>query len=230
MKKLFALLLAWIMVFSLAACGQSKNENGTSEKTDSVEGVASGGWSRAESPVVPDEVKSLLEKATEGMLGADYTPVAYIGSQVVSGTNHAVLCKIAPAVPDASATYSIVILYEDLEGNVEITDVLDSEAEAPAEQEEGVNGGWADAESPVMTEEAKAALDKATEELLGAEYSPVALLGTQVVAGTNYSILCEVSAATPETESEYAIVHVYENIDGSAEITDIYEFSVISNE
>lgn len=225
MKKLFALVLAGIMVISLAACGQSKNENETSGKADSVEEVASGGWSRAESPVVPDEVKSLLEKAAEGMLGADYTPVAYIGSQVVSGTNHAVLCKIAPAVPDASATYSIVILYEDLEGNVEITDVLDSEAEAPADSDEGVSGGWEDAESPVMTEEAKAALEKATEEMLGADYTPIALLGTQVVAGTNYSILCEITATSPDAEPSYSVVVVYEDLEGNAEITDSYDFA-----
>ncbi len=215
MKKLLALLFAGVMVCSLAACGQNKVE----------ETHESGGWSIAGSPVVTNEVKSLLEQATEGMLGAEYDPVAYIGSQTVSGTNHAVLCRITPVVPDAEAAYSVVIIYEDLQGKAEIAEILDSEAKAPAVPEGGITGGWTETESPVVTEEAKATLEKAAGNLDGAEYTPVALLATQVVSGMNYSILCEITAVSPEAGPHYSVVIVYEDTEGNAKITETYDFA-----
>ena len=210
------------------AADESVSEENTAEA--STEQAASeeaapivGGWTRAESPEVPDHVKALLEKAAADMVGAEYEPVAYIGSQVVAGTNHALLCRITPVVPDAVSHYGIVTLYEDLDGNVSITDIRDSEAEEEALPGE-LTGAWENPESPVLTDEAKAALDKALEKLVGAEYEPIALLATQLVSGTNYSILCEVTPVVPDAVSSYVIVHVYQDLEGNAEITDTFDF------
>lgn len=255
MKKMLALMIAGVMVFSMTACGQSGKEEKpaqteetvteetATEETEAGEAVTeetatveeeeapediplAGGWSKTDSPEITEEIKALLEKATADMVGAAYTPVAYIGSQVVAGRNHAVLCTITPVVPDAVAKYAVVILYEDLEGNVTITSVLDSEAEAEVLPDAGtLMGGWSAPETPAVTEEAAAALAKAAESKLGAEYTPIALLATQIVSGTNYSLLCEIKAVTPEAEAGYAVVHVYQDLEGNAEITDIFEFA-----
>ena len=72
-----------------------------------------------------------------------------------------------------------------------------------------------------MTDEAKAAFEKATEGLLCVDYVPVALLSTQVVAGTNYRILCEATEVYPGAETHYAVMTVYEGLDGSANILGI---------
>lgn len=225
MKKLFTLILAGVMAFSLAACGQSKTEINVPEENNSEtiqnNDVLTGGWSRAESPVITDNIKALVEKAVEQLTGVDYTPVAYVGSQVVAGTNHLVLCKAEPVVPDAVQTYTLLTIYEDLQGKAEITEILASDAEAGIPD---LAGGWNAPDSPVLTSEATAALEKSTEKLVGAEYTPIALLGTQVVAGTNYSILCEITASSPEAEPNYAVVIVYEDLEGGAEITDSFEF------
>lgn len=226
MKKIIALMITGIMIFALAACSsQKETEVVITEKDEEEETQLDGGWSRAESPEITDEVRELLNKATEGYDGPAYTPIAYIGSQVVAGTNHKILCGVTPVVPDAVTTYAIVVLYEDLNGNVEMIDYMDSEAEVEElPDSEGMTGGWSAVEPPVMTDEAKAALKKAVENLVGAEYEPVALLATQIVAGTNYSILCEVTPVTPDAETGYVIVHVYEDLDGNAEITDTFDF------
>ncbi len=236
MKKLFVFLLTGIMVFSMSACGQSQTTTETAEEknpetttegaasSESEESTTTGGWTKAEDPVVTDEIKALVEKATGGMTGAAYSPVAYIGSQVVSGTNHAILCKCTPVTPDAVPTYAIVVIYEDLEGNAEVTEVQNSKAQAPADSEQEVTGGWTDPESPAVTEEARAALEKATKDLDGAGYNPIALLGTQVVSGTNYSILCEITTVSPDAQPTYSIVTVYEDLEGNAEITETFDF------
>ena len=85
-------------------------------------------------------------------------------------------------------------------------------------------GGWTETEVPEMTDEAKAALEKACETLTGAEYTPVALLATQVVAGTNYRILCESRASVQSSEAGYVIVTVYADPEGHAELTGTFEF------
>ena len=86
-----------------------------------------GGWSYAESTEITDDMKKVMEKATETLTGATYEPVAYIGSQVVAGTNHAILCKSTPSVAElnGATTYVLIYVYEDLQGNCEITETTD---------------------------------------------------------------------------------------------------------
>ena len=86
-----------------------------------------GGWEKTDSPVVTDEMKALTEKASAGLSGARYTPVAYLGHQLVSGTNHLLLCRTASTVDSGAAeTYMFVTIYEDLKGSAQITSVVDT--------------------------------------------------------------------------------------------------------
>lgn len=82
-------------------------------------------------------------------------------------------------------------------------------------------GTWQEAESPAMTEEATAAFNKATVGFVGVDYVPVALLSTQTVAGTNYRILCEATTVYPGAEMHYAVVNVYESLEGNANIISV---------
>lgn len=88
-------------------------------------GMLDGGWSAAQDPSVTDGVAALLEKATDGLVGVGYTPVAYLGSQVVAGTNHAILCRADAVVPDAVPYWAVVYIYEDLEGSVSLLDIVE---------------------------------------------------------------------------------------------------------
>ena len=87
-------------------------------------------------------------------------------------------------------------------------------------------GGWEVAEhQPVlmMDEEMQAVFDKATGDMDGAVYVPVALLGTQVVAGINYCFLCQITPVVPDPKPVWALVYIYADLEGNAEITNIYE-------
>lgn len=197
-----------------------------SYKTNENTGIT-GGYTDTKSPVLTDEDKALFKKATESLTGVEYTPVAYLGTQVVAGTNHLFLCKTAPVTPDATPTYALVTVYEDLNGNVSIAEVQKSEAKAPVNADGGsiMAGGSTQAESAEVTAEAKAALEKACTGLDGAKYEARALLSTQVVAGTNYTLLCKITPVTPDAASHYAVVTVYENVSGNAEITEAHDFT-----
>lgn len=88
-------------------------------------GPVSGGWTASGDPAVTEERKALFDKGMEGLLGVNYVPVAYLGSQVVAGTNHAFLCQATVVYPDAQPGYVIVYLYEDLQGNVSVLNIAD---------------------------------------------------------------------------------------------------------
>ena len=157
-----------------------------------------GGYTDTASPVLTDRDKALFQKAAESLTGVEYTPVAYLGTQVVAGTNHLFLCKTAPITPGAVPAYALVTVYEDLNGNVSVAEV---------------------------TAEAREALEKACKGLDGAKYEAKALLSTQVVSGTNYTLLCKITPTTPGAASYYAVVTVYENAAGSAGISETFDFS-----
>lgn len=89
-----------------------------------------------------EDVKEAFDKALKSLDGADYEPVAYLGKQTVSGFNYAVLMRVTPVTLDAAPGFDIDTVYEDLDGNAEITDTesvsIDTEdaaAETKAETE-----------------------------------------------------------------------------------------------
>ncbi|MGN0996270.1 MAG: hypothetical protein ACI4PG_05145 [Candidatus Ventricola sp.] len=84
-----------------------------------------GGWSVAEDNTISDEASALLSKALEGLVGVTYTPISYLGSQVVAGFNHCFLCKAAAVAPNAEPKLVLLYVYEGLTGNVEILDIVD---------------------------------------------------------------------------------------------------------
>ena len=93
---------------------------------------------------------------------------------------------------------------------------------------EPLAGGWETVphEAGALPEAAQIAFDKAMEKLVGAKYVPVALLSTQVVAGMNYCILCQVTPVVPNAAASWALVYIYADLGGNAEITNVYELYI----
>ena len=190
MKKITALVLAVLLAFLLTACGQAEKPAQTA-----------GGWTLTEDAAVTAEAGSAFEKATEGLLGVDYTPLALLGTQLVSGTNYCFLCEAATVSPGAQPYYAVVSVYQDLQGQAEILNIValnigeiaESGKIADSQPEGGqLMGGWSvDRDSSVDTENA------------------VLHLASQVVAGTNHCVLCK----------GWTLTFVYEDLQGNIEIT-----------
>ena len=98
-------------------------------------------------------------------------------------------------------------------------------AETPSSQQ--LLGGWemADHEAGELPEDAQKAFDTAKEKLTDGEYTPVSLLATQVVAGTNYCILCQVDPKDTSGQ-KWTLVYVYADIQGNAEIMNTYDLYI----
>ena len=131
MKKLIAVFVCFALLVSgiavLAGCGKQKGKKEDPTENGITGGEIAGGWTKADSPAITEDFRKVFDNATQALTGMQYIPVAYLASQVVAGTNHRVLCKATATVPDAATTYAIVTVYEDLNGNAEITEVVNSE-------------------------------------------------------------------------------------------------------
>ena len=123
MKKMLSFVLAALLLLSVAAA---------------VAEPMVGGWSVAENNAVTEEQKAVFDKAIEKLMGVSYEPVAYLGSQLVAGTNHCFLCKATVIYPDAVPSYKLVYISQDLQGDATVTQVADldiASLSVPAVQE-----------------------------------------------------------------------------------------------
>ena len=227
MKKTVSVCMTAVMALSLLAGGAVQAYALSAETVEPVSAVAeenciSGSWKRASDPALTEKVRKVFDKAFEGLEGVSYTPVALLASRTTGfGTQYRILCKATVVVPGAQEEYVVVTLQHSWLSKAEILDIGDPLCLTNLDYEEGAVGTWQEAESPAMMEEATAAFNKATEGFVGVDYVPVALLSTQTVAGTNYRILCEATTVYPGAEMHYAVVNVYESLEGNANIISV---------
>ena len=239
MKKFLAILLVLSLIAALAACGAKTENEPTDENTEAptddiidYERLA-GGFSIVvpkKSADLPEKVKNAFQLAFKDLSGAALRPVAYLASQVVAGTNYAILCEREAVIPNPVPYLSVVVVYEDLEGNAEIIRFNDfdlgkyvsaNDEEAPAD-EPGLAGGWTvntEFSEANLDEGAKAACDAVLYGVMGVEYQPIACLATQVVAGINYAVLCKATVSADEgNTNQLRIVTIYAGLDNSYEV------------
>ena len=208
-KPILLALLSAVLLFGFTACSGKPADPANSTQT-------AGGYTMVkQNPVqLPNEVQAGFDKAAAG---EKLTPVALIAQQIVAGTNDMILCQ-------KDNEYKMIVIYRDLQGNAQLsktsaftlTDYTQGGGEA---KNEVLAGGWyapAEVTSLPLPDEAKTALDKALSGFVGSNIKPMALLGTQVVAGTNYAILCRVTPVTPDAISSVQVVTVYADLQGNA--------------
>lgn len=236
MRKIPAILLAFLFLLVLAACGNAaskadppvsaaETEAAQTDTPDAGEASSETGvWTRPGSPAITDELAALFAKAADALTGADYTPVACIGRRTLDGTDYVLICRERIVSPASSETYSIVTLHVDTEGRAGLEDIENTGVETwISSAGASVLGGWLQADPPDIPDPLSELLGTALEDL-GVDYRPLALLSTQTVAGTNYCVLCE-AAVYSGADPEYVFVYLYEDLDGNAQITNIAEFA-----
>ena len=222
----------------LAACSRTmadKNEKTASEfkivdvSNDDIGNAATvGGWQTAEDQKITQSQKDIFNKAMEKLVGVKYEPVAYLASQIVSGTNHCFLAKATVVHPGATPAYTLVYIYEDLKKECKILDIKD--VTLPGAQSGKTSlGGFTFSEDPAITPDIASVMDKASAGKLGASYEPVANIGSQVINGTNHVLLCKVTAVVPGSTGKFALVQVMETVDGKCKITEVTDLVLSAN-
>lgn len=227
MKRLFALMLTAVLMISLVACSSNKNKKENTAPTASSRETLSGGWTvnhELSAVKLPEDVQKAFDKNFAGARGAEYIPVAYLGTQVVSGLNHAILCKSTSKTDNAAEYLSAAVIYTDTDGNSEITDNVDfviaNYTNTSAATPDQRAGGWSipdEIPEAKISDKDKSVFDKALENYNGTKPEPVAMLGTQVVAGTNYAFLC-LMPAEGDTPAYYQIFIIYADLNGKTDV------------
>ena len=90
-------------------------------------------------------------------------------------------------------------------------------------------GGWSvynKTEAQELDKKVQKIYDKALKELSGVEYTPIALLGTQLVSGNNYAVLALGKTTTKESTYTIAVLTIYNNLDDKASVESIAEIDL----
>ncbi len=234
LKKLLtislALAMALAMTLAFTACGGSEEppeeETEATEATETEEPI-SGGWEVVSEPAqsaLPGDVQEAFDQFMKNY-DDELIPMAYYGRQEgPAGTNFQLLCKSA-----TDNELQTVVLREDPDLGMDAVInqfIIDdyTEGSGAALDGEPEEGDWEVSDSAVgsqIPEEAQAAYDKARTVFEGTSPQPLTLLGTQVVAGTNYAFLAKGQTDTDNPRSAVQVVTVYEDLEGNAEITNI---------
>lgn len=95
----------------------------------------------------------------------------------------------------------------------------------PSFAEEPLLGVWyANMDHPTeIPQDVLDAFQAATEITTGYVYKPIALLGSQVVAGMNYCLLCETTLAVPDAQPCFALVYFCDGVNGEKEVLKVDE-------
>lgn len=234
MRRLFTVTLGILCVASIMGCGAKANNTESQATTASQESTLTkeaeeisetnestpitGGWAINNDFDGIDDANAMsaFEKATEDLDGYRYDVAAVLGSQIVAGTNYLYLCRAEMVVPDAKPEYVILKVYEDLEGNAEITGSL--------RLLEGKEGWEYNDANPYMdeNEEVNDAFDKALEGLTGVEYKPIAYIGYK---DNSYAVLTKITITSVEPLTSLSMVYITKT-DSGAMIDDIYDIDM----
>ena len=152
---------------------------------------------------MPQKVATAIGALAEQLMGAEYEPIAYLGSQVVNGTNHAVLAK-QTILSGRDTTNVVVLIFNEKPNDMKATLVsIDRVVEGGAP----LGGIHVDPKTEIPAN-AKEAWDTAFANFVGSKVEPVALLATQVVNGVNYIFAAEIAPLVPNAVSQVVLVTV----------------------
>ena len=196
-----------------------------SDESEPVEGD----WTVNAGEASPDDnpaAMSAFNQANEA-IDSVYEPLAYLGAQALEGNSYQFLCRDTTTESGAPASYEIVTVYENPQGDAEIIEsvLLPELAEVGGEAESGwkVNGGDVSLEA---NEKIRAAFEKSLEGVSGAKYEAVAYLASQETAnGENHMLFCRVTPDAPDAVPFFSVATVYADWEGNAEITDVTDMN-----
>ncbi len=224
LKRIFAVLISASMSLSVIS---SVSMSASAESTVAIS------WSISTEDVedvLPHTVNIAFNEAMEKYQDGQLVPLAYYGSQVVSGYNYLLICR--HIADDGTVSLKRVCIYDPNystqrnRGKAKFSSVEDFDIEdyahdykcrlpdQPVPGSAEVPSGLYECELP---EEAAAVYDEIFSELVGSCCEPLAYLGSmQTSDGTDYALLCCDYAVTYMPDRYIDVVIIHKDIDGGA--------------
>lgn len=213
-KKKYGLYAFTILFFIVMCAGCGKKEESKNEKLDGGYNISS-----SVAGTLPEKALKAFKSATKD--DDKYEPLACMGTQVVSGTNYMILAKEKDSL-------KVLVIYEDLKQKTSIMgthdfNLLDYLNNNDISQKEDIVGGWnvpTEGNLNAMPQNLASAWSESFAKYKEIKLEPLACLGTQVVAGTNYVVLARGVAKGEKTSNLYVVV-IYDDLDNNASITSV---------
>lgn len=161
-----------------------------------------GGWEvKVAVDAMPQKCATAFSEITYKLVGASYVPLAYLGSQLVNGTNHAILAEQTILTGTDHKNIVLMTINEKPEGCTlaGIEPILESGGEC---------GGY-DIDAKIKDNIPKEALDAfnaVMADFVGSNVKPFAYLGSQVVNGVNYAFAAEVAPVVENPKTAVKLV------------------------
>ena len=243
MKKVLALL---VLIALLACCfagckkteepkddpDEKKEDQKDDEKKDDEKKEQTGAYTIApEEGTLPEGAKAAFDEAVADLDGVAYKPLACIGTQAVSGTNYLILTSATATTPDAKPELKVLKIYKGNNGELakyesssdfKYTDYLKGTVDTTVpEVKMGAPVVPAEGGMNTMPEKLASATSAAFGNFKDLKLVALTCLGTQIVSGVNYLLVC---SGTPETEGAATglfMVEIYNNTNDEASVTSV---------
>lgn len=212
-RKSIALVLAFTMVITFAVCMP-------------VSAASSGGWSvsKAKYSFLTKSQKTVFNKATKEIEGVSYKPVALLAKQTVSGTNYIYLSQGTTVTAKPVKAWYILSAGKTLDNKVLLNSInkinLKKIKTNKNPRKKTTPGGLAIVKfknkAKALSKSVWKVFKKGTKKYTGYKLTPIALLGTQVVAGKNYRFMCYGKGYAGK---DIFVVDIYENLKGKCKVT-----------
>ena len=152
---------------------------------------------------LPQKVATAMSALSETMLGAEYEPIAVLGTQVVNGTNYAVLAK--QTILSGKDTVNVVVMIFNEKPNDEKATLVN--IERVLESNEGFGGTIVEPSTDINIR-TKEVWDTAFEGWVGSKVEPIAFLGSQMTKGESFIYAATVTPVVPDAQAKVAIVTI----------------------
>ena len=224
-RKIVSVILGLLMIFTLTACSgnnsdEEKKQTTISERSESKESSEEtvGGWIVNENSILPDDNKEAMEafNKSDNKDGYMNIPIAVLGSQTVSGTNYSYLCKGRISVPDAEWGYFLANVYEDLDGNCEITGTKG----LPFDMSDGWESNQNDYELE-KNPDIESIFEEAVKDSTDKEFEPIAYIAQQPYYDKSYVVFTRTKKLSFDDGEKFSIVIFTEGADGKIELKDV---------
>ena len=138
------------------------------------------GWSLKleKADKLPQDLASGFTKLFGEKTGGSYTPVFYVGTQLVNGFNHKLIVERNMLVSGGKTIKDFAVVTI----NIPAGDIKGERATKVSE---------VDATDFVLRDDIEAGIKKAMADFKGSAIKPLLELGEQVVKGINYHFICE---------------------------------------
>ena len=179
---------------------------------------------------LPADAQNAFDKALTGLTGTSYTPIVLLGTQIVSGTNYVILCKVTPVVPDPVSELDVVTIHEDLDSNAEILSTVPFDLSEVTNTDHTYTETNAVPDGFVTNTEftpqpnddhgTAAFFNQNSSDENSVSYQYAAELGTQSAAGTNHAFL---ALKTDGDKNVWTVLTVFEDLYGDGSLSSVYE-------